>query len=111
MKFILSLIAATFTMAAHADIEIPRSVGGDKGKYYLMSANRSGNIVYTLHKRVGPSGTGYTRVANDCATGQYTELGYSEVSPNSMTTYAPRWTDLVRGSSKSDLFNFVCTRY
>ena len=32
---------------------IPRSTEGDKGKYYLLDKKQSGDIVTTLHKRIG----------------------------------------------------------
>ena len=39
--------------AAYAETLIPRSVAGDKGKYYLIESKGIGNIVTAVHKRVG----------------------------------------------------------
>ncbi len=36
------------------------------------------------------------------------DIGYSEDSPKAIKVNPMKWYDLVQGSSKSDLFNFVC---
>ena len=36
------------------------------------------------------------------------ELGYSEQSSSAIKEYPTKWFELVPGSSKSDLANFVC---
>jgi len=59
---------------------IPRSVAGDKGKYYLLEAKRTGDIVKALHKRVGVDSVGYTRTETNCKTMLMREIGYSEES-------------------------------
>ncbi len=91
-------------------ILIPRSVGGDPGNYYLISSSRRGEIVVALHKRVGPSGVGYTRTETNCRTLRMRELGYSETSAESIVRKPTEWFEFVRGSSKSDLAKFVCSR-
>ncbi|CRX64683.1 hypothetical protein [Acinetobacter baumannii] len=47
---VLGLVISNFT---NADTLIPRSVQGDKGKYYLIEKKKQGDIIITLHKRIG----------------------------------------------------------
>jgi hypothetical protein len=97
--------------AAPAEVQIPRSVAGDKGTYFLLEATRKGDVVTAVHKRVGVDSVGFTRTQTNCATMQMRELGYSEVSPAAIERPASsQWFELVAGSSKSDLANFVCAR-
>ncbi len=116
MKHIAVLVALAFTasstaaMAAQPEVPIPRSMAGDKGKYFLLESKKGGNIIRALHKRVGLDSVGYTRTETNCATMQMRELGYSEESPEAITERPTKWFDLVPGSSKSDLAHFVCKK-
>lgn len=108
---IISVLAGTLITSsaiAASEIPIPRSVGGDKGKYYLLEKKKSGPIVRALHKRVGVDSVGYTLTETNCKTMKMRELGYSEDSPSSIKENPTKWFELVPGSSKSDLANFVC---
>jgi hypothetical protein len=105
---ITSALVATASIAAQSEIPIPRSVAGDKGKYFLLEKQKSGSIVRALHKRVGVDSIGYTLTETNCATMQMRVLGYSEQSPSAIKENPTKWFDLVPGSSKSDLANFVC---
>ena len=109
---IVALLACTFvagtSVAAQSEIPIPRSVAGDKGKYFLLEKKKNGNIIRALHKRVGVDSVGYTLTETNCATMQMRELGYSEQSSSAIKEYPTKWFELVPGSSKSDLANFVC---
>ena len=106
---IISLvISVTSTNAFAAEVLIPRSMAGDKGKYFLLESKKQGTIIRALHKRVGVDSVGYTRTETNCATMQMRELGYSEVSPAAIKEKPTKWFELVPGSSKSDLANFVC---
>lgn len=89
---------------------IPRSVDGDRGQYYLLDkVKMDGGIIATLHKRIGTDGTaGYTRLEFDCSRYMVKEVGYGEGSVENIEVYQSDWIDLVDGSSKSDLFNYVC---
>lgn len=78
--------------------------------YYLLEARQGDGVIKTLHKRVGIDATGYTRSEINCGTMQYREIGYSETSPTAISEKAGNWTELVDGSSKSDLVKFVCRR-
>lgn len=102
------MLAMQASIAAQPEISIPRSVPGDKGKYFLLERKKTGNIVRALHKRVGVDSVGYTLTETNCSTMKMRELGYSEKSPSSIKEAPTKWFDLVQGSSKSDLANFVC---
>lgn len=81
---------------------------GDKGRYFLLEAKRSGDIVEALHKRLGVDSVGFTRTEVNCKTMLIREIGYSEESPAKIQPNPTKWFALVPGSSKSDLANFVC---
>jgi hypothetical protein len=96
--------------ALASEVRIPRSMAGDKGQYFLLEARTEAGVVKTLHKRVGPSGTGFTRTEINCKTMRIRDMGYSEDSVAAMKIAPGKWYELVAGSSKSDLANFVCKR-
>jgi hypothetical protein len=95
---------------SQSEIIIPRSVSGDKGKYFLLEKKRNGNIVRALHKRVGVDSIGYTLTETNCVTMRMREIGYSEESPTAIKENPSKWFDLVPGSSKSDIANFICQK-
>jgi len=105
---LLGVLVASASVAAQSETPIPRSVAGDKGKYFLLEKKKSGNIVRALHKRVGIDSVGFTLTETNCATMKMRELGYSEQSPAAIKENPTKWFDLVPGSSKSDLANFIC---
>lgn len=110
-EFIASLagsLIVTASIAAQSEIPIPRSVAGDKGKYFLLENKKSGNVVRALQKRVGVDSIGYSLTETNCAKMQMRELGYSEKSPSDIKQNPTKWFALVPGSSKGDLANFVC---
>ena len=114
LQLVLAVGAGACASVVHAtdlNVSIPRSVAGDKGKYILMEVKRNGNVVSSLHKRVGINETGYSRVESNCSTKQYRDMGYSEDSPSAIKPSPGKWTDLVEGSSKSDLVRFVCGHF
>ena len=104
---LVGAFVAPVSIAAQSEIPIPRSVAGDKGKYFLLDKKKSGSIVRVLHKRVGVDSVGFTLTETNCSTMQMRELGYSEESPASIKENPSKWFELVPGSSKSDLANFV----
>jgi hypothetical protein len=93
---------------AQAQTPILRSMPGDKGSYFLLSQDRTGDVVRTLHKRVGVSEVGFTRAEVNCRTRLMRELGYGEGAPEAIKTAPTKWFELIPGSSKSDLARFVC---
>lgn len=109
---IVVAVAATLfvstSIAAQPEVPIPRSMAGDKGKYFLLEKKKTGSIVRALHKRVGVDSVGYTLTETNCKTMLMRELGYSEESPAAIKEKPTKWFELVPGSSKSDLANFVC---
>lgn len=67
-------------------------------------------MIKTLHKRVGVDSVGWTRCEINCKSMRMRELGYSEKGPDAIKPKPTKWFELVQGSSKSDLVNFVCSR-
>lgn len=110
IAFFIFALSAAASIAAQSEVPIPRSMAGDKGKYFLLEETRSGSIVRALHKRIGVDSIGYSLTETNCATMQMRELGYSEQSPSAIKENPTKWFDLLPGSSKSDLANFVCRR-
>ena len=108
IAFLFSLIIFLNMVPVQAETLIPRSMPGDKGTYFLIKMEKNGDIVSALHKRVGPSYTGYTRTETNCRTMKMRVLGYSEESPSAIKNMPTKWFELIQGSSKSDLANFVC---
>lgn len=106
--FAFFIITSVSTVVVAAEVPIPRSMAGDKGKYFLLESKKTGSIVHALHKRVGVNSIGYTRTETNCATMKMREIGYSEESPAAIKENPTKWFELVPGSSKSDLANFVC---
>jgi hypothetical protein len=103
-----SIFIVTTSIAAQTETPIPRSMPGDKGKYFLLEKSKNANIVRALHKRIGVDSVGYTLTETNCANMQIRELGYSEQSPAAIKEKPGKWVAIVPGSSKSDLANFVC---
>lgn len=97
-------------MSTGEETLIPRSMAGDKGKYYLLESKRTGDVLKTVHKRVGVDSVGFTKTEINCATMKIRVLGYSEESAAAIKDNPTAWFDLVPGSSKSDLAHFVCKR-
>lgn len=104
---VLGLIVSTYSIA---DTLIPRSVSGDKGKYYLIEKKKQGDVIATLHKRVGVETVDYTRLETNCKTMKMREIGTGEGSIKAIRVSPTKWFDLVEGSSKSDLAHFVCKK-
>lgn len=106
--FLVTLIA---TFCFSAEIEIPRSMA-DKGKYYLLDIKKDGDYIQATHKRVGVDSLGFSLTKIDCKNYVFQDLGYGEDSVNNIKpSKYPQWTNVVIGSSKSDLIKFVCLKY
>jgi hypothetical protein len=106
----LAILAGVASQGA-AETLIPRSVPGDKGQYFLVEAKKSGDIITTLHKRVGVDSVGWTKCEINCKARLIRDIGYSEDGPKTIKANPTKWYELVEGSSKSDLFNFVCSNH
>lgn len=109
--FLFGLILMGSVHTAYAETLIPRSMAGDKGQYYLIESKRSGNVVTAVHKRVGVYDTYYTKTETNCSTMKMREIGGSDLSVKNIKVNPTKWFDLVPGSSKSDLANFVCKKH
>lgn len=106
---VLILGVTTLPALPNEPVLIPRSMPGDKGKYYILEATRDGEVVSMLHMRAAPDGSvGYTRLETNCRTMLMREMGYAEGSPGRIRIAPSDWFELVPGSSKSDLAHFVC---
>jgi hypothetical protein len=58
-------------------------------------------------------GDGYTKREIDCNNHQMRSIAYSEVSIEQLDKHPyeqpTKWYELVKGSSDSDIYNFVCS--
>lgn len=104
--FIMSSMAA----AKEAGTELKRSKP-DMGRYFVIQQNKRGDLFETIVKRVGTSGAVFTKTEMNCKSKKVRTLGDSDASPDSIKINPTKWYDLVPGSSKSDLFNFLCKKY
>ena len=120
-KLITALLTSIFLItsfsiySANLDIPIPRSMPGDKGKYFLLNKQWTGNIVTIVNKRIGVSEVGFTKTEINCTTMMVRDLGYSEntldtINGKASNGYPSKWYKLVAGSSKSDIAIFACKK-
>ena len=63
---------------------IPRSVQGDKGEYYLLNKQVSGDVITTLHKRIGVDSVGYTAMNINCKTHKCKKLAIMKYLPTAL---------------------------
>ena len=122
MKKLLTVLLSTIFLitpfsiySANLDIPIPRSMPGDKGKYFLLNKQWQGNIVTIVNKRIGVSEVGFTKTEVNCTTMMVRDLGYSEITQDAINGkpsngYPSKWYKLVAGSSKSDIALFACKK-
>ncbi len=122
MKQIISLvILISFSSLVLAN-ELYRSKAGDSGKYYIIeSKDLGGGIIQVLSSRIGKGNayTDFTQLKVNCKTKQYFELaGSSEDGAKSKPSKQlkdwsknSKWVNLVTGSSKYDLVNYICKKY
>lgn len=115
-----SVLILMLTSVVAEPRELYRSpIPGDKGTYYIIEKSVSSEKKFeVLASRVGPHGeyTGFTRLLINCNTHEYLVLAYGEESGNKKRpskslkdiSDGSKWTDLVIGSSKYDLVQFVC---
>jgi len=79
--------------------------------YYLKSHTKHGTYYITEHARISASSQGYSRTKIDCKESKYIDLAYNNTSFEELNDnlYSnTQWTDVVRGSSKSELLKTVC---
>ncbi len=107
MSVVVGLVVMTQSSYA-AEVRIPRSVQGDKGKYYLLERSTKGGIITAVARRDGVDSVVFTRTETNCKAGKMRVLGDSETSIREINNNSTKWFDLVPGSSKSDLFNYLC---
>lgn len=94
---------------------------GDKGTYYVISQERLKNGRWlVVSSRVGKNNkyTDFTKLKINCQKMEFLTLGAAEADgkqmsiPNSFHDWTSfsKWSSLERGSSKSDLVQFVCNK-
>ena len=120
-KISLLIILIAFSNFALAN-ELYRSKEGDSGKYYIIESKDLGSsIIQVLSSRIGKGNayTDFTQLKVNCKTKQYFELaGSSEDGAKSKPSKKlkdwsknSKWVNLVTGSSKYDLVNYICKKY
>ncbi|MDO8180214.1 MAG: hypothetical protein Q7T62_18355 [Undibacterium sp.] len=109
--FVLAIILNSIGVAqalAQQEIRIPRSVQGDKGKYYLIERKHINGIEKILYKRIGVDTIVYQKTEVNCKTMMVRDIGSSGESIANIKDLPTKWFALVDGSSTSDMANFVC---
>ncbi|MCS3504982.1 hypothetical protein [Achromobacter sp. JUb104] len=114
MKSVLASVAVGLLVLTQvsiaAEVRIPRSMPGDKGKYYLLEKSTKGGIITAVARRDGVDSVVFTRTETNCKARKMRVLGESETSIRDINNTPSNWFDLVPGSSKSDLFNYLCKK-
>lgn len=82
---------------------------GDKGQYSIIEISRAGAITTTLHRRIGPLGTDFTKTEINCMATTYRRLGTAEDSPKHMKITPTRWTEILPGTSVQRLAVAACS--
>lgn len=88
--------------------QLVRSMQGDKGRYFLLYVERKGTNFIAINSRIGVYDTVYTKTEINCQQKQFRVLGESYSSIDEINNLMSKWSDLVSGSSKSDLVHYVC---
>ncbi|MDX9742808.1 MAG: hypothetical protein RBT59_03235 [Arcobacteraceae bacterium] len=111
-KFVGSIIVfGLLTGGVSKEIELPKP-NGDKGQYYLIKADKKKSNFITIHKRVGVYDTLFLKTEISCSKNQVKVLGESYESADRIKPYNDsQWVDVVDGSSKSYLVNYICKNY
>ena len=123
-KIKLLMLVSLFTLfgceKSSSNIEYRSPSSGDKGSYSIIKHESLDDSKYSLlTNRIGKNDkyTDFTKITIDCSNHKYlvTAIGYedgAEDTPNKELISVPKssqkWTELINGSSKSDLVNFVC---
>lgn len=108
--FFMVFLALIFQSANASEGKlIPRSMY-ENADYYLISVKKDGKYLRTLHSRISSMSHGYSVTRIDCKRKRYQDLGYGEDKKSNIIMYDKvQWTELIEGSSKSDLVTFVCS--
>lgn len=96
------LIAIVTAAAAHLAVaaEVPLSVPSDaKAKYFVLEKGNNGAMRTIVTKRVGPSGTSYSKRQYDCKAGKVKYLGTGDsLQEMSKSRPDPNMAPIVQGS-------------
>jgi hypothetical protein len=78
-------------------------------EYFLISKEKDGEYIKTLHTRLSTQHVGYSLTRIDCKGNRYQDLGYSEKGKFDIEMYKDvTWANIISSSSKSDLYRFSC---
>lgn len=76
LRFYLGVALALASAGAFSAMEVPLVVPSDsKGTYYILEKGGKGHMRTIVTKRVGPSGTSYSKRLFDCNQGTVKYLG------------------------------------
>lgn len=90
---------------------IPRSMNEYPTEYFLISKEKNGEYVKTVHTRLSSQNVGYSLSLIDCKKTQYQDLGYGEKGKLEIDMYDnAKWIKPIFGSSKADLIAYICER-
>lgn len=84
---------------------------GQAAKYYIVEQNKKGKLIEVLSRREGSSGVIWTKYEIDCAKKKMRTIAeaYDDLSTlKELPKDQQKWYELMYGSSKSDLFEFIC---
>lgn len=99
MRVLIAIVIASAAHAAHA-AEVPLSVPSDaKAKYFVLDKGSNGAMRTIITKRVGPSGTSYSKRQYDCKAGTVKYLGTGDsLEAMSKSPPDPKMAPIVQGS-------------
>ena len=99
MRFVMMLLGCvlvTPVIAAEVAIKVPSD---PKAKYYALEKSGTGAERVILTKRVGPSGTSFSKRRYNCANGTFKYLGDADTLEGLATSKPdPKMSELVEGS-------------
>lgn len=87
------------------------TASGQPAKYYIIESKKKGNLIEVLSRREGSSGITWIKVQIDCKNKRMRTIaeGYDDFSTfEELPKNQQKWYELYDGSSKSDLFNYIC---
>ena len=119
---ILLLVLISFSGFVTADELYHSAKHGDSGKYYVLNSEDLGDrVIQVVSSRVGNGDayTDFTKLKINCKTRQYfvlagvSEDGVKKQPSKKFKNWSKnsKWIDLVAGSSKYDLVNYICEKY
>ena len=111
MSTLVDKLKSIFTRKDKGGAEEPiKRTQFDKGKYFLLTNSKCGDIITSVHKRIGVDVTSFTELQINMSNGLIREIGYSE--GRKIVLIAPsKWYEPIPGSSKHDVVTHVLNKY